>query len=188
MDITEYWATLVSIILGLGIADLLVNLQRLIHERRRVDWHALPLVWALIALLWLFNYWWAVSANIDGSRNATVVGHFVLLAIPPILLFLMSASVLPRSVPAEGRLDMRAEWASSRSVPLTLFALNQMASWVVVAFARGGIIWDSAALIRTGTLLLVLAALYFKSRRFEWFVVAAILVLAIMRLATQPVS
>ena len=57
---TEHWATLVSIIIGLGIADLLVNLHRLIHAGKRVDWDALPLVWATVALLWLFNYWWAV--------------------------------------------------------------------------------------------------------------------------------
>jgi hypothetical protein len=188
MDITEYWATLVSIIIGLGIADLLVNLQRLIHERNRVEWHALPLVWALIALLWLFNYWWAVSANIDGSRDATVVGHFVLLAIPPILLFLMSASVLPRSMPQEGRLDMRVEWASTRTVFLTLFALNQVAAWVVVILARGGLVWDTASTTRTGTLVLLLLALRFKSRNFEWFVVACILLLAVARLSTQAVG
>ena len=44
MDITEYWATFVSIILGLGVADLLVNLHRLIHARTRVRWDALPLL------------------------------------------------------------------------------------------------------------------------------------------------
>src|SRR5665213_1359758 len=95
IDMTEHWATLVSIIIGLGIADLLVNLHRLLHARKRVAWDALPLVWATIAFLWLFNYWWAVGAGLDGSQGARVVGHYVLLAILPILLFLMSASVLP---------------------------------------------------------------------------------------------
>ncbi|MFT3726194.1 MAG: hypothetical protein QM773_21725 [Hyphomonadaceae bacterium] len=111
MDLTEYWATLVSIVIGLGIADLLLNLLRLIHERGRVDWDGLPLMWMIVALGWIINYWWGVAANLDGSRDATVVGAFGLLLVQPILLFMMSASVLPRSMPAVGRLSMRIEWA-----------------------------------------------------------------------------
>jgi hypothetical protein len=94
MDTNGYWPTLDSIILGLGVADLLVNLHRLIEARRRVTWDPLPLLWAVVVLLWLFNYWWAVATNLDGSQNARVVADFVLLAIPPIILFLMAASVL----------------------------------------------------------------------------------------------
>ena len=48
MEIGGYWATFVSIIMGLGLADLLMNFHRLLHERKRVDWDALPLVWAAI--------------------------------------------------------------------------------------------------------------------------------------------
>ncbi|HET7126671.1 MAG TPA: hypothetical protein VFI26_06215, partial [Lysobacter sp.] len=80
MDISGQWATLVSIIIGLGIADLLVNLQRLIHARKEVTWDPLPLGWAAIALCWLFNYWWAVGAGLDGALHARVVGHYILLA------------------------------------------------------------------------------------------------------------
>jgi hypothetical protein len=74
-----------------------------------VRWDPLPLLWAFTTLLLLFNFWWAVAMNLDGSHDATVVGEFVLLAISPILLFLMCASVLPRALPTEGQLDMRAE-------------------------------------------------------------------------------
>jgi hypothetical protein len=102
MDITEYWATLVSIIIGLGLADLLVNLHRLIHDRKRVRWDPLPLLWAGITFLLLFNHWWAIAMNLDGSQDARVVSEFVLLATSSILLFLMCASVLPRAL-----------WASS---------------------------------------------------------------------------
>jgi hypothetical protein len=187
MDITGYWPTLVSIILGLGIADLLVNLHRLIDSRKRVDWDPLPLLWAVVVLLWLFNYWWAVAKNLDGSQNAQVVGYFVLLAIPPIILFLMAASVLPHAPSADGRFDMRADWTDRRSVFLTLFALNQSVVWVTVAIMRHSITWDIASFLRTTALLLVLLALFFKSRRLEWFAVLSILALVVLRLSSQPV-
>lgn len=136
MDITEYWATLVSIIIGLGVADLLVNFHRLLHDRKRVRWDPLPLLWALTTLLLLFNFWWAVAMNLDGSHDATVVGEFVLLAISPILLFLMCASVLPRALPTDGKLDMRAEWVETRRVFLFLFFIRQICTGVTAVVAR----------------------------------------------------
>lgn len=116
MDIGGYWATFVSIILGLGLADLLLNFHRLLRERKRVNWDALPLAWAVIALLWMINYWWAVAANLTRWSDTRVVLEFALAAIPPIMLFLMAASLLPRAIPAEGRLEMRAEWQKARGL------------------------------------------------------------------------
>jgi hypothetical protein len=185
---TEHWATLVSIIIGLGIADLLINLHKLIHARKQVTWDALPLAWAAIALLWLFNYWWAVGAGLDGSRTVHVVGQYVLLAILPILLFLMSASVLPRAIPEAGQLDMRAEWSRNRDVFLTIFVLNQTATWIVVVAARGAIVLDLASLARTITLLFIAGALLFRSRRFEWIAAIVVIGVAVARLSTQAIQ
>jgi predicted membrane channel-forming protein YqfA (hemolysin III family) len=185
---TEHWATLVSIIIGLGIADLLVNFHRLIHARRNVEWDALPLVWAVIALLWLFNYWWAVGAGLDGSRDARVVGHYVLLAVLPILLFLMSASVLPRAIPESGQLDMRAEWSRNRDVFLTILAINQTATWIVAIAVRGAIVLDFAAIVRTIALLCAVGALLFRARRFEWLAATVVLVVAVARISSQAIQ
>jgi hypothetical protein len=184
---TEHWATLVSIIIGLGIADLLVNFHRLIHARKHVEWDALPLVWAAIALLWLFNYWWAVGAGLDGSRNARVVGDYVLLAVLPILLFLMSASVLPRGIPESGGLDMRAEWAKSRDVFLTILAINQVATWIVAIAVSGAVTLDFVGLVRTIALLSAVGALLFRSRRFEWSAAIVVLVVAVARISSQAI-
>jgi len=46
MDIREHSITLVSVIVGLGLTELLGNLNRLVRSRRDVRWHALPLIWA----------------------------------------------------------------------------------------------------------------------------------------------
>lgn len=188
MDISDYWAQLVSIIIGLGIADLLMNFHRLIHQRRRVDWDPLPLLWALIALLWLFNYWWASAKGLDGARGAETALDFVRLAIAPIVLFLLAASVLPREMPAEGRLDMRAEWKNGRSAFLLLFALNQTIAWVGVTALLGAIVWDVAAITRTVVLTLVLLVFFFKKRWLEWAAVLMILAFALWRMSLQTVQ
>jgi len=187
MDVSEYWATLISIVIGLGFADLLLNLLRLIHERKRVDWDWLPLAWALVALAWMLNYWWGVAAGLDGSRKVQVVGHFAVLFVQPILLFMLSASVLPRAMPADGRLNMRAEWANVRLTVIALFALNQALTWarIILSGEVGG--WDYADTIRTTVLGILIVLLFVKDRRVEWVGVLVILGLIAVRLAGQPV-
>ena len=187
MNISESWPTLVSIILGLAVAELLLNLYRLIEARKRVKWDPLPLLWAVIVLLLLFNHWWAVATNLDRSQDTRVVGGFVLLAIDPIILFLMAASVLPRVPAAEGRLGMRADWTERRSVFLTLFAVHQCIVWVSVAILRPSMSWDFASLVRTVSLLLILLLLFFKTRRLEWIAALTIFVLMVLRISAQPV-
>ena len=188
MDISGYWATLASMIVGLGITDLLVNLHRLLHGRSRVTWDALPLVWALITLLLLFNFWWATAMNLDGSRDARVVGQFVLLAISPIILFLMSASVLPRDMPGEGRLDMKAAWASARRVFIVLFWVRQIVTGVTASVAAGGFIWDQAMMNRILIFALLTPSLVWSSRRLEWLAAIGILATMVWRISLQSVQ
>jgi hypothetical protein len=188
MDLSQHWETLVSIILGIAIADVLMHVHELIHARHRVHWDALPLLWTTIGVLWLFNYWWAVGRGLDGSASVRTAGGFVLLAIPPILLFVMSTSALPRKVHEAGTISLREEWAKNRSVFLSALGLNQLATWFVVFFARGRIVFDFPAIVRTATLVLVVAMLLMKkSRRLEWFAVIVILCCGIARLSTQAV-
>ncbi|HEY6892800.1 MAG TPA: hypothetical protein VI258_01430 [Rhodanobacteraceae bacterium] len=187
MDLSQHWETLVSIILGIALADVLMHLHELIHARNRVEWDALPLVWTLIGVLWLFNYWWAVGLGLDGAPKVRVAGGYVLLAIPPILLFVMATSALPRRVPEHGTVSLRDEWAKNRSVFLPVLGLNQIAAWIVVSFGRDGIVFDFPALLRSVTLALVIAMLLVKSRRFEWFAALVILALGIARISTQVV-
>lgn len=187
MDLSQHWETLVSIIMGLAIADVLMHAQKLIHARNRVLWDPLPLVWATIGLLWVFNYWWAVGAGLDGAQQVRMAGGFVLLAIPPILLFVMSTSALPRRVPERGVINMRDEWATNRPTFLVALGLNQLATWIVVLFARGAFVFDFPAMLRTATLGLAVAMLLHKSRRLEWIAAILILSLGIARLATQAV-
>ena len=111
----------------------------------------------------------------------------MLLAIDPIILFLMAASVLPRVPAAEGRFGMRADWTERRSVFLTLFAVHQCIVWVSVAILRPSMSWDFASLVRTVSLLLILLLLFFKTRRLEWIAALTIFVLMVLRISAQPV-
>lgn len=187
MDISAYWATLVSIIIGLGLADVLVNFHRLLAERDRVRWDGLPLIWTLSVLLLLLNYWWASALNRDGSGSADTAAEFGLAATIPILLFLVCASVLPRRLPAEGVLDMRAEWERQRRLFASLFLLYMASTWIVAIVVYGGVSWDLQTVLRAVVTVLVASLLLIRSWSWNWIAALAVLASALARLAVQQV-
>ena len=65
MDIREHSVTLVSVVIGLGLTELLGNLNRLIRARGTVRWHGLPVAWTLyvLPLVWVRSerYHWCAA-------------------------------------------------------------------------------------------------------------------------------
>ena len=187
MGITEYWITLVSIIVGLAVTDVLANFHNLIHKRQRVKWDALPLIWAGLTILFIFNYWWSAAKNMDGSQSASVVGQYVLLTIAPVLLFLMAASVLPRDLPSDGLINMREEWEKNRSSFFMFLSLWVLFAWLNVTVIRGIFVWDLASYLRAALLIAVVAALLLRSRLVEWMVALFIMSITIFTISVQSV-
>lgn len=60
MDAFSYLAVLLSIVLGLGLTQLLTAIGRLIRHRDRVHVQWLPLLWAGILLLIYVQVWWSM--------------------------------------------------------------------------------------------------------------------------------
>jgi hypothetical protein len=93
----EYITVLVSIVVGLAIADIANSVHRLLAAGRRVTWDWISLVAALLILLELLNLWWKWH-GFTGSTLGEVLPYFGVL----FLLFLAAAVSLPDHVPAEG--------------------------------------------------------------------------------------
>ena len=185
MDPTSHSITLISIIVGLGLTELLLNLHRLIHARRDVRWDGLPLLWTAVVLLVLLNYWWALALRRDGSELARTAGAYGLLLVHPLLLFLLCASVLPRQG-AEGGLDMRRSYESDRRAFVAVFVLYMLANWIL-AVTTGTPLWSSVALLRAIASLLLASLLVVNARRWDWAVAITVTAAALARMATQAV-
>lgn len=93
MDAFSYLSVLLSIIIGLGITQLLTAIGRIIRNRDRtqVDW--LPLLWALVLLVVFVQVWWS-SFGLRSFRDWTFVGFLFILA-QTCTLYLMAAVILP---------------------------------------------------------------------------------------------
>jgi hypothetical protein len=100
VDAFSYLSVLLSIVLGLGLTQILTASGRIIRHRDRVrsDW--LPLLWAAVLLVVYVQAWWAMF-GLRGVRQWTFVGFITVLA-ETATLYLMAVVVLPEQIDEAG--------------------------------------------------------------------------------------
>ena len=161
MDDFSYLSVLVSIVLGLGIANLLTGLATLVRRRAQIKpWWPTP-VWIVTLFLIHVQTWWSMFGmrRIDRWN----FGAFLVVLMQPVLLFVMTALIVPKFSEGRGALDMRADYfresrwffavliialADSLSKDLVLSgrltaAPNLAAHFVFIAVAAIGMAWQN---------------------------------------------
>jgi hypothetical protein len=134
LDPFSYLSVLVSIILGLGITQLLTGVGRLLNARTRVRWYWPPVAWAVLLLVIHIEAWWGMF-GLRSQRSWTFASFLVVLALP-IVLYLASALVLPES-PAGGSVELRENYYAHAGWLFTFCALILVTSFVR-PYAFGG--------------------------------------------------
>ncbi len=183
MDITAHAVTLISIIIGIGLTEMFGNLHRLIRNRSRVTWDWLPVVWSTTLLVLVLNYWWSIYLGVAGFQQSSNAAEFGLLLIPPILLFLTTASVLP-NFDANSEWDMRRHYDEQRKTFIITFVLYQCSTWATAAVV-GTLGWNVISVVRAVILSLLVLLLVLNKRRWDWVGVLGILAVLVFRLTTQ---
>lgn len=110
MPAFDYLAVLISIILGLGIAQLLGSFGRWVEHRRAFGAFGPALLWAGILLLIHVQTWWSMF----GLRALAewTFARFAIVLLQPIVLYLLAILVLP-SQTAQSQ-DARANYFAQR--------------------------------------------------------------------------
>ena len=175
--------TLISIVVGLGLTELLLTFHQLVRARRRVTWDALPLAWALLILIAAVNFWWGIRALMSHA-GGWLTATFMLAMISPVFLFLACAAALPRVEPGE-RLDMKAAYAEERTAFLLFFFGYQCGNWILDFAVRGGPPPVIVAVSRTVGGVALIVALLARSRRWDWAALAVLAAAYASRLVTQ---
>jgi hypothetical protein len=107
----DYLSVLLSIVLGLGVANLLTGLAGMVRHRARITmfW---PLPVGLVTLFLIHvQTWWMMY----GMRLKTewTIGEFLMVLGQPVLLYVMTVLIVPQF--EEGRsTDLRAEFFRDR--------------------------------------------------------------------------
>ena len=108
MDDFNYLSVLVSIVLGLGITNLLTGLATLVRGRARIRLYWPMPVWIVTLFLIHVQTWWSMFGmrRIEGWN----FGAFLVVLMQPVLLFVMTALIVPKFSEGEGVLDVRADY------------------------------------------------------------------------------
>ena len=131
MSIADFVLAFVGIIIGLGVADLLISLHKLLRAGQRVKWHwATPSLAILMLLVTLVLWWWSFLwfSEIRSETIAGFLPKFLVLVVG----FLMMAAALPDEVPESG-IDLRQFYLSARVHLWSLMSVT-MGSIIVIYF------------------------------------------------------
>lgn len=111
----EFFSVALSLVLGLGITQVLLGLLGIFRARQQQKIHWIPLAWALSVFIYQIQYWWAIF-ELKEILLIWTQGAFVTLLLLAILLFIAGALVLPASVNQERQdlydyFDQSGRWA-----------------------------------------------------------------------------
>lgn len=94
MSQLEYLIALLSILVGLALADLIRSLRNLVRPGRPVQWHWLPLTWTAIIFLIILQLWWNSFGILQRDLFGEALAFFPYLLMF-LLLYLASSFALP---------------------------------------------------------------------------------------------
>ena len=113
MDAFSYLSVLLSIILGLAIAQVLQGYRAILLARGRVRLSAAVLIWSGLILLFATQSWWASF----GLRERTHWDFlaFAIILLQMVLLYMLSAVIFPE-VGRDDRVDLVDHFDRHRSI------------------------------------------------------------------------
>lgn len=116
MGAFDYLSVMVSIVLGLGVAQLLATLGVIIRERDHIKPYWLTVLWIGMLLLIHVQTWWAMFGMSD--HQGWSFPAFFLMLLQPILLYLVSSLLTPN---LDRETDMIAAFERQSRVFFSLF-------------------------------------------------------------------
>ena len=129
MSAFEFFSVALSLVLGLGLARLLLGARYVFLSRRQLTPHWIPIAWAISIFIFQIQYWWAIYA-LESSIDAWTHGKFVSLLLAAILLFVAGALILPTSRNDERGGLIEYFEQDGRWALLALSAYSGLAMWV----------------------------------------------------------
>lgn len=127
MDAFSYLSVLLSIILGLAIAQILQGYRAILLGRGRVRHFAPVFIWSLLLLVIFAQAWWASFGLRD--RSSWDFLSFAVVLLQMVLLYMAAALVLP-DIESDGTIDLAEHFERHRQ-PFFGFVIAMLAASVL---------------------------------------------------------
>ena len=157
-------ATVISMVLGLGVTRLLMGLVTVFRIRRTAAMDWVPLVWTGILFLMQLQFWWAIN-GLSRLQKDFSFAAFVFLVLLTMMLFLSAALLLPSRNEDEARGLRHYHETDGR------YGLLTLAAFLVLGFAANEIFFGQklsslSAMLDIPMIILPVAAFLARPRRF----------------------
>jgi hypothetical protein len=179
----SYLSAFVTIVLALGLSDLLMSFHRLLRRMREVRWAGLPIAAALFVLLALLSEFFSMWGLVEVERVSFV--GLILHLLPTFFIFLAASAVLPDEVGSGENgapFDLDAFYFSQRRyfyVTLSLAFLGDAPRALEgVSFDPGEILGIVAPSAMVASVFLILA--FSRRRWLHWLGLALVFGLILM--------
>jgi len=131
MSSFEFLSVLISVVVGLAIANMLNGIGRLIYRFKELKMSASFAAWTVFLFLYLVIYWWTVVFGWQEWQNWNLL-IFLFVLTYGVVLFLLSVVLFPAELPAtwdpgEHLIEMRRWFFSIFAV---LIVVEVMDSWL----------------------------------------------------------
>jgi hypothetical protein len=98
MSSFEFLSVFISVIVGLGMANMLTGAVQLLHRRHTIHFSVAHMAWTLFVFFMMVVYWWTVVFGWKDWEDWNVL-LFLFLLLYAITLFLLSAILYPADIP-----------------------------------------------------------------------------------------
>ncbi|CAN5169838.1 hypothetical protein BH10PSE1_BH10PSE1_18300 [soil metagenome] len=158
MDAKEYLLSLLAILTGLAISDMVVSLHGLLRRFRQVHWDWLPVTAAALIFAVIVNSWW-ISWNSKWEGMTPV--EFMIVLGQLISMFLAAKAILPDDKD-EDRLDLLDYYRRTNRYVWT--AVSAACLFMIVQAVYGGnplqdpigfLLWSAPFFIYSGVALML---------------------------------
>ena len=174
MEMFEYVAVLTSIIIGLGMTQLLLGLSRLIQDPEEAKPYWVHLCWVLYMFLFsVFWWWWEFKL---GTIEVWTFGIYLLVILYAFLVFLLCALLFPFKLSGDD--GFRGYFYAKRAWFFGVFLLMQLVD-IGDAVIKGmdylhdlGVQWAASQLI---VVVLSAVAMFSRNEKFHASFVLAVL-------------
>jgi len=162
----EYLSVLIAVIVGIGIAHLLLSIGRLLGQTKRLNVGVVHLIWTFNVMSALIAYWWW-GINLRELQEWVFLQFFFVLGNTA-LLCLLAAILYPVSIPPE--FDLKAYFAEKRksyfAILVVLAFTDPLTALVLGTEHLLDLGWPYLNITVTG-LVGGLAAIRYENERFQ---------------------
>lgn len=115
----EYVVVLISIILGLGITQIMTGVADLVHQWEKVKLYWPHTLWVVLAFIMHVQEWW-ITYDLKQAFDTWRLPTFLFFTLYPVTLFIFARILFPYA-PADGPVDMKLFYYANFRKFLLLF-------------------------------------------------------------------